>query len=219
MKAMLLAAGRGERLRPLTDTVPKPLIEIAGRALIEHHVLRLVGAGITDIVVNHARLGARIEARLGDGSRYGAHIHYSAEGEELLETGGGIQRALAHLAPGAFALISADVWTDYPYARLPPAPDGLAHLVLVPNPPHHPDGDFALVEQRVRVDAAPRHTYSGIAVLRPELFDECPGGRFALAPLLRHAASQSLVTGELFTGDWVDVGTPERLRELVERVR
>lgn len=219
MKAMLLAAGRGERMRPLTDTVPKPLLEAGGRCLIEHHLLALARAGITDVVINHAHLGARIENRLGDGARYGVRIAYSPEGERGLETGGGILRALPLLGAAPFVVVNADIWTDYPFARLPHAPEAAAHLVLVPNPAHHPAGDFTLVDGRVGNGAEPRHTFSGIGVYRPEFFADCTPGVFPLAPLLRAAAARGAVSGELYTGMWMDIGTPQRLEELDRRLR
>lgn len=218
MKAMILAAGRGERMRPLTDTVPKPLLEAGGRSLIEYHLLALARAGVTDIVINHAHLGAQIEARLGDGARYGVRIVYSPEGERGLETGGGILRALPLLGAEPFIVANADVWTDYAFADLPRAPRALAHLVLVPNPGHHPAGDFTLTDGRIGNDAEPRYTFSGIGVYRPELFHDCVSGTFPLAPLLRTAAAHGEVSGELYAGGWMDIGTPERLRELDRRL-
>jgi MurNAc alpha-1-phosphate uridylyltransferase len=218
MKALILAAGRGERMRPLTDHTPKPLLRAGGKRLIEYHIEALAAAGFTDIVINHAHLGEMIASALGDGSRYGARITYSAEGTAL-ETGGGIFRALPLLGPGPFVVVNGDVWTDYPFERLRRAPSGLAHLVLVRNPPQHAGGDFVLTtDGSVRADGEPRLTYSGIGIFRPELFLDCPPGRFPLAPLLRLAMAQGLVTGELWTGGWVDVGTPERLAELDQRL-
>jgi len=223
MHAMILAAGRGERMRPLTDRTPKPLLRAGGRALIEYHIDALVGAGVRDIVINHAHLGAQIEAALGDGSRFGARLRYSEEGEGALETGGGIFRALPLLGEGPFLVVNADVWTDYPFARLRGAAaqmragDDLAYLVLVDNPPHHREGDFALADGRV-VDrtqpGAARLTFSGIGVYRAALFDGCQDGAFALAPLLRRAMAAGHVGGEHYAGRWVDVGTPERLAAL-----
>jgi len=215
MKAMILAAGRGERMRPLTDTTPKPLLRAGGRMLIEYHLDNLLRAGITDIVINHAHLGAQIEAALGDGSRYGAHIRYSPEPEGALETGGGIFQALPLLGSEPFLVVNGDVWTDYPFARLPTGPAGLAHLVLVGNPPHHPQGDFALTDDgRVEECGPQRLTFSGISVLRPELFARCGPGRFPLGPLLRRAMAVRQVNGEHYTGGWRDIGTPQRLAEL-----
>lgn len=213
MKAMILAAGRGERMRPLTDHTPKPLLVVGGKPLIVHHILRLRDAGYTELVINHAWLGEQLPAALGDGSGHGVHITWSPEGEAL-ETGGGIHRALPLLGDAPFLVVNGDVWTDYPYARLRHAPTGLAHLVLVANPPQHPQGDFALDHGRVRSDGAPRHTFSGIGVYRPELFAGCAPGKFPLAPLLRAAMAGDQVSGELYPGRWYDIGTPERLTAL-----
>ena len=217
MQALILAAGDGKRMRPLTEHTPKPLLEVAGKALIEHLLERLRGAGITEIVVNHARLGQLIEARLGDGARYGVAIRYSEEGDRPLETGGGVFAALPLLGSSPFLVVNADLWCDFPLASLPAAPPGLAHLVLVDNPPHHRAGDFALREGRVRLQGEPRYTFSGIGVYRHELFTECRGGAFPLAPLLREAAAENLLSGEHYAGFWMDVGTPQRLAEL-ERI-
>lgn len=210
MKAMILAAGRGERMRPLTDHTPKPLLAAGGRPLIEHLVAALVDGGINELIVNTAHLGEQIEQYLGDGRRFGARIVYSPEGEAL-ETGGGIFRALPLLGDGPFLVVNGDIATDFPFARLKDHPAGLAHLVLVPNPPHHARGDFA-VEGGLVNDAGPeRHTFSGIGVYRPELFAGCSPGRFPLAPLLRKAMPEGRVSGELYEGFWMDIGTVERL--------
>lgn len=214
MRAMILAAGRGERMRPLTDRTPKPLLPVGGRALIEYHIEALVQAGIRDLVINHAHLGRAIEDYLGDGARYGARIQYSPEPEGALETGGGIRNALHLLGPEPFVVVNGDVWTDYPFARLAAAPEGQAHLILVDNPDHHGGGDFVLDGHRVRQTGGPRLTFSGIGVYRPALFDNTEPGRFALAPLLRAAMDRDQVTGEHYRGRWVDVGTPERLAAL-----
>lgn len=214
MKAMILAAGKGERLRPLTLHTPKPLVRAAGVPLIEYHVKALVAAGFTELVINHAWLGEQIEAYLGDGSRFGAQIRYSAEGEPL-ETGGGIHHALPLLGHAPFLVVNGDIWTDYDFASLRGPLNGLAHLVLVANPGHHPHGDFRLVDGQVRDE--PGQTYSGIAVLDPKLFADSSPGAFKLAPLLRRAMGVGQVTGELFKGRWIDVGTHERLGE-VERL-
>lgn len=213
MKAMILAAGRGERMRPLTDTVPKPLLQVGGRALIEHAVQALARAGFDDLVINRSYLGGAIEAALGHGSQYGVRIRYSDEAEGPLETGGGIHRALPLLGD-SFLVVNGDVWTDYPFAQLRRAPAGLAHLVLVDNPPHHPGGDFALEGHDVRAQGVASLTFAGIGIYRAALFDGCVAGRFPLAPLLRQAMARGLVTGERYGGGWVDVGTPERLRDL-----
>jgi len=218
MRAMILAAGRGERMRPLTDHTPKPLLPVGGRALIEHHLAALAAAGFREVVINHAHLGAQIEAALGDGARYGLLIRYSPE-ETALETGGGIFRALPLLGPEPFVVINGDIWTDYPLAQLPQAPAGLAHLVLVDNPAHHPQGDFALdAAGRVYEEGQPRFTFSGIGLYRPELFEGCEAGRFALAPLLRRAMAAGRVSGEHYRGAWIDVGTPERLADVERRL-
>ncbi|MBA1279719.1 MULTISPECIES: N-acetylmuramate alpha-1-phosphate uridylyltransferase MurU [Pseudomonadaceae] len=218
MKAMILAAGKGERLRPLTLHTPKPLVRAGGTPLIEYHIRALAGAGFSELVINHAWLGEQIEAYLGAGERFGISIRYSAEGEPL-ETGGGIYRALPLLGDQPFAVVNGDIWTDYDFAALALPPGRLAHLVLVDNPTHHPAGDFALVEGNIMEgDASSANlTYSGIAVLHPRLFAGCTAGSFKLAPLLRRAIAAGQVSGERHVGRWVDVGTHERLAE-VERI-
>ena len=215
MKAMILAAGRGERLRPLTDTTPKPLIEVGGCSLLDHHLAALAGAGFTEVVINLAWLGEHIRTAIGDGSHHGLHVHYSDEGSQALETAGGIVRALPLLGEGPFAVINGDIWTDYPRARLqPPEPGDLARLVLVDNPAHNPDGDFALAGNRVRADGSPRLTFAGIGVYTPELFRDLADGVAALGPLLRAAAQANRVAGDYYAGRWHDVGLPERLATL-----
>lgn len=218
MKAMILAAGKGERLRPLTLHTPKPLVRAAGVPLIEYHLRALAAAGFTEVVVNHAWLGQQIEDYLGDGSRFGVSIAYSAEAEPL-ETGGGIFKALPLLGDQPFALINGDIFTDYPFAELRRPLVGLAHLVLVANPVHHVGGDFCLRDGRVSDAQVAQEslTYSGMAVLSPALFANCQPGAFKLAPLLREAMAAGQVSGEQFAGCWVDVGTHERLAE-VERL-
>lgn len=219
MKAIILAAGRGERMRPLTDHLPKPLLMAGGCALIEYHLYGLMRAGVREFVINHAYLGQLIEDKLGNGSRYGAHIQYSAEGVAL-ETGGGIFKALPLLGPDPFIVVNGDIWTDYPFTQLPEAPSGLAHLVLVPNPEHHPYGDFVLEDStRVKAEGEKKLTYSGIGVYRKELFEGCQAGKFPLAPLLRKAMANNQVSGEQHDGLWFDIGTPERLRVLDEMLR
>jgi MurNAc alpha-1-phosphate uridylyltransferase len=215
---MILAAGKGERMRPLTLTTPKPLVPVAGVPLIVYHLRALVAAGFTEVVINHAWLGQQIEDYLGDGSRYGLRIRYSAEGEPL-ETGGGIFRALPLLGAEPFLVVNGDIWTDYSFATLPEVLAGLAHLVLVDNPGHNPGGDFALNAGSVEEGGAatPRLTYSGIAILHPHLFSGCHDGAFKLAPLLRQAMASGQVSGEFFSGHWIDVGTHERLAD-VERL-
>ena len=212
MKAMILAAGKGERMRPLTLHTPKPLLPVAGKALIEYHIEALARAGFTELVINHAWLGEQLETALGDGSRYGVSICYSPEGQPL-ETGGGIFNALPLLGDGPFVLVNGDVWTDYDFALLPRQLKADAHLVLVDNPPHHPQGDFALVNGRVQAQGASLLTYGGIAVLRPQLFTGCTAGAFPLAPLLRKAMADGRVSGEQHAGRWLDVGTVERLAQ------
>jgi MurNAc alpha-1-phosphate uridylyltransferase len=215
---MILAAGRGERMRPLTDEVPKPLLKVAGIPLIEYHIRALAQAGIRDLVINHAHLGAQIEAALGDGERWGVRIRYSPEARAL-ETGGGVFRALSFLGDGPFWVVNADVWTDYSFPPPQFPAEALAHLVLVDNPAHHAQGDFALLDGRVRNDGPARLTFSGLAVYRAALFAGCAPGAFPLAPLLRRACEQGAVTGEYYAGLWTDVGTPERLRELDTSLR
>ena len=216
--AMILAAGRGERMRPLTDHTPKPLLEVGGKALIVWHIERLRDAGIRRLVVNHAHLGERIEAQLGDGKHWGVSIRYSAEGEAL-ETGGGIFKALPLLGEGPFLVVNADVWTDADFGSLALAAGDLAHLLLVNNPSHHPEGDFSLAAGRVVTERGERLTFSGVGVYRRELFDACEPGAFPLAPLLREAVVAERVGGSYHKGRWVDVGTPARLAELDETLR
>jgi len=214
MMAMILAAGRGERMRPLTDHLPKPLLKVGGKALIEHHIESLAAAGFRDLVINYAHLGAQIEAYLGSGERYGVRITWSREPDGALETGGGIFQALPRLEGDGFLVVNADIWTDYPFARLAKPITGLAHLVLVDNPSEHPLGDFVLRDTRVLSEGAPRLTFSGIGVYHRDLFRGCQPGHFPLAPLLRTAMEKGLVSGELYSGAWRDIGTPERLDEL-----
>ncbi|HCN45493.1 MAG TPA: mannose-1-phosphate guanylyltransferase [Pseudomonas sp.] len=215
MKAMILAAGKGERMRPLTLHTPKPLVPVAGVPLIEYHLRALAAAGIKDVVINHAWLGQQIEDHLGDGSRFGLNIRFSAEGEPL-ETGGGIFKALPLLGDEPFLLVNGDIWTDYDFSRLGQPLQGLAHLILVDNPGHHGAGDFRFAGDRVEDGAGADDTltFSGISVLDPALFDGCEAGAFKLAPLLRAAMANGQVSGEHFRGHWVDVGTLERLAEV-----
>lgn len=222
MKAMILAAGRGKRMAPLTDHRPKPLIPLAGKPLIQHHVEKLVAAGFTEIVINHAYLGHMIEAFLSDGSQLGAKIVYSAEGEAL-ETGGGILKALPLLGDNPFLLVNGDVWCDADYANLAVnlLPGDLAHLWLVNNPDHNPEGDFVLAQNRTStkgIDDQQALTFSGLSVIHPKLFNDQKPGYFALAPLLKSAMAEGLVAGGLLASDWVDVGTPERLQALEQRL-
>ena len=214
---MILAAGRGERMRPLTDTVPKPLLRIGGQTLIERHVHALAKSGITELVINHAWLGEQIEKALGDGHAYGVSIRYSPETGGSLETGGGIMNALPLLGAEPFIVVNADIWTDFPFDSLPRDPDGLAHLVMVDNPEQHPAGDFSLSEGLLSQTGPAMLTFSGIGVYRPEMFDGCSPGAFPLGPLLRDGMDAGQVSGEHYTGSWYDIGTPERL-DAVNRV-
>jgi MurNAc alpha-1-phosphate uridylyltransferase len=215
MKVMILAAGKGERMRPLTDHTPKPLLPVAGKALIEHTLIQLVSAGFTEIIINHAHLGQQIEDYLGDGSRYGARIAYSPEGDQGLETAGGIMNALPLLGQEVFLVVNGDISTNFPFDRLKNVTVDLAHLVLVKNPDHHPQGDFGLdVTGRVIDSSERKLTFSGIGLYRPELFLNTPPGRCKLGPLLRQAILSERVSGQDFDGFWMDIGTPERLQEL-----
>ncbi|MFA5370687.1 MAG: nucleotidyltransferase family protein [Sideroxydans sp.] len=231
MRAMILAAGRGERMRPLPDHTPKPLLQAGGKPLIVWHIERLVRAGITDLVINHAHLGAQIEQTLGDGSQYGAHIRYSDEGTAL-ETAGGIAFALPLLDDEPFAVINGDIYCDYDFAHLPalaeqmkPGQDN-AHLVMVDNPAHHPQGDFALQNERIVPPSSilgpqsPNLTFSGIGLYHPGLFGKIPrGSKAPLAPLLREQIALGRVSGKHHRGVWADIGTPQRLHELDKQLR
>lgn len=221
MNVMILAAGRGERMRPLTDTVPKALLEAAGKPLLARHLERLAAAGFRRAVINVSHLAEPILRRFGDGRDYGLTIAWSRE-PEALETAGGIAHARALLGEAPFLLLNADIHCDYDFSRLRQRvlAARLAHLVLVPNPPHRPDGDFSLHGEEIGNEAAPRYTYAGIAVLSPALFaGTTPGAKAPLAPLLRAAASRGAVSGELHDGIWRDIGTPERLAELDRMLR
>ena len=214
MKAMILAAGRGERMRPLTDRVPKCLVEVRGRSLLEHHLARLRDAGIVDVVINLGWHGEQVVERIGDGSTWNLRVEYSDERGDVLETGGGIQKALPLLGDAPFLVVNADIYTDMPVPRPQLGPAQLAHLVLVPTPDYREHGDFDLVDGLVRVGDRPALTFSGVAVYRPEFFADCEPGRFPLAPLLRRFAEASRLSGSVYSGDWTDVGTPERLSML-----
>lgn len=222
MRAMILAAGLGNRMRPLTDSRPKPLLEVGGKPLIQHHVERLAAAGITRLVVNHHHLGHQIEQFLGDGSRFGVSIRYSPEPVRL-ETAGGIIKALPLLEDPCFVVVNGDIWTRFPFETLRPI-DGhgcLAHLVLVPNAPHHPRGDFSIDENGLVGDEEPRggtrFTFSGISVMHRELFAGHKPAPLPLLPLLKAAMTRGKLRGEVYGGEWVDVGTPERLQNLNDK--
>ena len=216
MKAMVLAAGRGERMRPLTDREPKPLLRVGGKRLIEYHLERLAAGGFRDVVINTAWLGDMIETALGRGERQGLSITYSHERPEALETGGGIFNALPLLGSAPFLLVNGDVWTDIDFGALrrPPPRDSLAHLVLVPNPPQHMRGDFLLEGGLIAEGEGLRHTYSGIGIYTPEFFEGSIPGKFPLLPLLKRAIAQRALSGELHDGQWYDIGTIERLNSL-----
>jgi MurNAc alpha-1-phosphate uridylyltransferase len=212
--AMILAAGRGERLRPLTDKVPKPLLTVRGKPLIVYHLEKLARLGVKHVVINLAWLGEQIRAALGEGARWKLQIHYSDEGGEALETGGGIFQALPWLGPAPFLVVNADVFTDFDFGGMQIAPEALAQLVLVANPMHHPHGDFALINGRVQEQGGARWTYSGIGLYRAELFEGCNPGKFPLLPLLRRAIASRRLHGQVFEGAWSDVGSVERLAAL-----
>lgn len=227
MKALIFAAGRGERMRPLTDTVPKPLLPVRGKPLIEWHLENLAAAGVDEVVVNTSWLAGAFAPALGQGDRWGLRLHYSHEGDEPLETGGGMLHALPRLGDAPFVAVNGDIWCDYDFRQLPREPAGLAHLVLVDNPPHNAEGDFALLgDGQVQAAGEHRLTFSGIGIYRPALFTnwrtsigaaagaELDPPRFRLAPLLRAAMRAGEVTGEHHRGQWTDVGTPQRLAAL-----
>jgi N-acetyl-alpha-D-muramate 1-phosphate uridylyltransferase len=225
MKAFILAAGRGERMRPLTDHTPKPLLQAGGKPLIVWHLERLAAAGFREIVINHAHLGWQIEAALGDGAQWGLHIQYSAEPPGALETAGGIATALPLLGDQPFLVVNGDVYCDIDFGRFPrltaEGTQTLAHLVMVPNPAHHNSGDFSLDGKRVVYASGEQTlTYSGVAVFAPAFFAEVkPGSIMKLRPLLDAAIAAGTLTGERHTGRWVDVGTPQRLAELDQELR
>jgi MurNAc alpha-1-phosphate uridylyltransferase len=216
---MVLAAGRGERMRPITDTLPKPLVPVAGRPLIGYHLERLAQAGFRDVVINLSWLGERIRAALGDGREYGVSIFYSEEGPVALETGGGIFKALPSLGVGPFLVVNGDTWTDIDYGCLTLEDGANGRLVFVANPTHNSRGDFGLDGDLVVDREVDRFTYSGVGVYRPEFFAGCSPGRFPMLPLLKRAIAARVLRGELHAGEWCDVGTPERLAELDARVR
>ncbi len=217
MKAMILSAGRGERMRPLTDTLPKPLLEVRGKPLIVHHIQRLAKNGFKEIVINIAHLGEKIPAALGDGSQWGVRLHYSDERQSgALESAGGIKKALKLLGEDPFLVVNGDIYCDYDFDVNFTLKDKLAHLILVPNPPHNPKGDFALKDNLLLNAADTMYTFSGIGYYHPKLFDEVTLQKSPLAPLLRKFIAKSQISGEVFNKLWHDIGTPERLKEINE---
>lgn len=214
MIAMILAAGRGERLRPLTDETPKSLVEVRGESLLERHLANLRNAGLKSVVINLGWLGAEIVNRVGSGARYGLEVIYSQEGNNVLETGGGIHKALPLLGSDPFLVVNADVYTDMPVPAVELAAGVLGHLVMVPRPAYRDHGDFDLQDGLIRNSGAAKLTFSGVAVYRPEFFSACEAGRFPLAPMLREAADAGRLSGELYEGMWADVGTKARLDAL-----
>jgi N-acetyl-alpha-D-muramate 1-phosphate uridylyltransferase len=216
--ALIFAAGRGERMRPLTLSTPKPLLRAGGRMLIEPHLQRLAAAGVREVVINTSHLAEQFPAALGDGSRWGLRIHYSYEGPEPLETGGGMHKALPLLGAAPFIAVNGDICTDFDFSTLPQNPAGLAHLVMVDNPPQHPGGDFVLRDGRLHDEASPRLTFAGIGVYRPELLATHAPGRFSIVPILRAAMGAGEVAGSHYQGAWSDIGTAQRLAELNDRL-
>ena len=214
MRAMILAAGRGERLRPLTDEVPKALVEVRGESLLERHLNNIRAAGITDVVINLGWLGERIVERIERGERYGLDVSYSDERGDVLETGGGIHKALPKLGDEPFLVVNADIYTDMPVPGVALANDQLGHLVLVPTPSYRPHGDFDIEDGLVRNGDTPAYTFSGVAVYRPEFFADCEAGRFSIVPMMRAAADAGQLSGSLYEGFWADIGSPERLAAL-----
>lgn len=211
---MILAAGRGERLRPLTENLPKALVEVKGEPLLERHLRFLSASGVDTVVINLGWLGEQILERIGGGERFGLNVIYSQEGENILETGGGIHRALPMLGTAPFLVVNADILTDMPAPDISLDDNDLAHIVLVPTPADKERGDFALVGDRVHNDGESMYTFSGVAIYRPEFFDGCEPGRFSVVPMLRSAADAGRISGSVYAGLWRDVGTPERLAEL-----
>lgn len=222
MKAMILAAGRGERLRPLTDQTPKPLIQAGPKRLIEYLIDKLVAAGFDDLVINYAHLGQQFPQTLGDGSRYGARIQYSPEQHGGLETAGGIINALPLLGSEPFLVVNGDIWTDFDFAALNDfelAADAVCHLVLVDNPPHNPGGDFGLdTNDRLTSSANEKWTFSGIGIYRPDMFAGLSTAKRALKPLFDKAIAAGRISGQLYHGDWSDIGTIERLQDLEQQL-
>jgi len=212
--AMILAAGRGERLRPVTDSMPKSLVEINGQALLERHLRSLAKDGVETVVVNLGWLGEQITERIGSGEEFGLNVVYSQEGDNILETGGGIHRALPMLGADPFLVINADIYTDMPLPDVQLGDDDMAHLICVPVTEDKSSGDFAIVDGRIRNDGERMFTFSGVSIYRPEFFADCTPGRFSVVPMLRAAVDAGKVSGSIYSGLWRDVGTPERLAEL-----
>ena len=220
MKAMILAAGRGERMRPLTDTLPKPLLEVDGKALIVWHIQKLLACGFKDIVINIAHLGYKIPDLLGDGSKYGVNISYSDEQESgALESAGGIKKALPLLGEEVFLVVNGDIFCDYDFDSSFDLKNNLAHLILVENPEHNSNGDFGLDGALVLNESKEKYTFSGIGYYNPKLFKNLEIGKSALAPLLRAEIKNKKITGELYHGDWYDIGTPQRLNDINKKMK
>ena len=218
MKAMILAAGRGTRMLPLTDKIPKPLLPVAGKPLLAHHLNALAKSNIREVVINISYLAEKIKTTIGNGSEYDLKIHYSFE-PTALETGGGIFQALPLLGKEPFLVISADIWTDFPFEKLPQDLNGmLAHLILVDNPSYHSEGDFVLADDRLLNEGDRKLTYANIGIYHPDLFKNCEPGVFPLAKLLRPAIADSKISGEYYRGDWVNVGTAEDWKNLTARI-
>ena len=213
-RALIFAAGRGERMRPLTDAMPKPLLKVAGKRLIEYHLENLARAGVREVVINTSHLAEQFPVALGDGSRWNLRIRYSYEGSEPLETGGGMRHALPLLGDAPFVAVNGDIFTHFDFSTLPQNPADLAHLVVVDNPPQHPRGDFVLRAGRLHDEESQRLTFAGIGVYRPELVAAHAPGKFPLAPLLRAAMRAARISGERYGGTWADIGTPQRLTAL-----
>jgi MurNAc alpha-1-phosphate uridylyltransferase len=219
MKAMILAAGRGARMGALSERTPKPLLPVAGKPLIAHHLTTLAQANIHEVVINVSHLGHLIQETLGDGGNYGVHIHYSVE-PQALETGGGIYQALPLLGNDPFIIISGDIWTDYPWQTLPEKLTGLAHLIMVTNPDFHPRGDFFLDKDgKLHTNGSPTLTYASMGIFHPDLFKHCRPGIFRLIDVLLPAIARGEITGEQYTGDWVNVGTEQQWRDLAGRLK
>lgn len=213
-RALIFAAGRGERMRPLSEMTPKPLLDVRGKPMIVRHLEKLARAGVREVVINTSHLAAQFPAALGDGATWNLRIRYSFEGAQPLDSGGGMLRALPLLGHDPFLAVNGDIFTEFDFSTLPQNPPGLAHLVMIDNPPHHPGGDFVLREGRLFDEITPRLTFAGIGVYRPALLDGQSDGKFSVVPILRAAMRNGEITGEHYRGVWNDVGTPQRLAEL-----